>query len=105
MTLHEFLRVCNPKDYVGIWDIDGDPCRKNKSKKRFEERPAEQNYFKIENIPYGRIEYKLEKEVAGINHTAKGCLVRIYTKGRAKESIDRYDLANKIAEAIRRSHD
>lgn len=101
MTLHDFLSVCNPDDYVGIWDIDGNPTRKYMSKKRFEKQPTEQNYFKIKNIPYGRIEYKLEKEVLCINHTPKGFLVRIHTKGRARADLDRYDLASKIAKAIK----
>lgn len=101
MNLHEFLSVCDPNDYVGIWDIDGNPCREHKSKMRFEEQPTQQNYFKIKNIPYGRIAYKLEKEVHHINHTPKGYLVRICTKNRAKESLDRHDLAYKIAKAIK----
>ncbi len=28
MTLHEFLKCCDDADYVGIWDISGDPMQK-----------------------------------------------------------------------------
>lgn len=102
MNLHDFLHVCDPNAYVGIWDVDGNPCREHKSKRKFEEQPTEQNYFKIRNIPYGRIADKLEKEVCCINHTSKGFLVRIHTKDRAKKSLEQYDLADKIADAIKR---
>lgn len=102
MTLHEFLKCCDDADYVGIWDISGDLCRKHKSKKRFQKCPTQQRYFKIGNIPYGRIKCFLEKEIVMINHSDKGYLVRIHNKGEAKANLDRYDLARKIADEIKR---
>ena len=63
MTLHEFLKCCDDNDYVGIWDISSDICRKHKSRKRFQACPTQQQYFKIGNIPYGRIKHFLEKEI------------------------------------------
>lgn len=102
MTLKDFMQVCSPEDYIGIWDIDTPSTKKNKSKKRFEEQPSKQNYFKITNIPYGRIMYFLDKDIFHINHTEKGYLVRLYTKGKAKNHMDRYELARMIAAEIKR---
>lgn len=102
MTLYEFLKCCDDNDYVGIWDISSDICRKHKSRKRFQACPTQQQYFKIGNIPYGRIKHFLEKEILMINHCDKGYLVRIHNKGEAKENLDRYDLARKIADEIKR---
>ena len=87
MTLQEFLLVCSGDEYVGIWDISKS-LSDHKSRKRFEERPSEQSYFKIANIPYGRIRYFLNKEICGINHTEKGFLIRIHNKGEAEKHLD-----------------
>lgn len=101
MTLHEFLKVCCKDDYVGLYDMDTSPLDKYKSRKRFEVFPTEQSYFKIDNIPYGRIRYFLDKEICAINHTEKGYLVRIHTAGRATKSLEQMRLAREIAKAIK----
>ena len=101
MTLHEFLRVCSGDDYVGILDLDCPFDKKGKSSERFETYPTQQNYFKVKNIPYGRIRWILDKEVCGICHTEKGMFVRIHTAGKASNYLDRHELAQEIAKAIR----
>ena len=101
MTLHEFLIKCNKDDYVGIWDVSSHKDRKNQSRERFEQCPTKQSYFKIGNIPYGRIRYLLDKEVLCINHTEKGFLVRVFEPNKTEQSFNNSDLADKIARAIK----
>jgi len=96
------LQVCSKEDYIGIWNIDTPITKKNKSMKRFEVKPSEQNYFKIANIPYGRIMSFLDMDIFCIDHTKKGYMVRIYVKGKAKNHMDRFDLARMIAEEMKR---
>lgn len=96
MTLHEFLTVCNKEEYIGIWDISVVANNRKANRKNFGECPTEQNYFKIANIPYGRIMYLLHKEVFAINHTAKGFLVRVHNKGEAEKHLDMMALAREI---------
>lgn len=102
MKLHDFLKVCNENDYVGIWDISGNPSKKYKNRLRFEERPTEQSYFKIGNIPYGRIMYLLDKEICGISYTKKGYLIKLHNAGEARKHLDMYRLADEIAKSIKR---
>lgn len=100
MTLEEFLRVCGPNDYVGIWDISYPIDLSKKYRRKWEGRPAEQHYFKIKNIPYGELQYFLDKEICGINHTKRGYLVRIHNRGEAKKHLDEMRFAREIAKAI-----
>lgn len=102
MTLKDFLEVCNKKDYIGIWNISGNPLKEHKSRSRFEEQPTQQSYFKIENLPYGRIQYFLDYDVYCINHTEKGYLVRIGKKQEIHENYLMGQLAYKIAQDIKR---
>lgn len=105
MTLHEFLKSCNKDDYVGIWDVDypvTTESERRKHKRPFEGRPNQQQYFKIGNIPYGKVMYFLDKEILCINHTEKGFLVKIHTKGKASKSLDMMEQARYIAEEIAR---
>uniref|UniRef100_A0AAU8B614 Uncharacterized protein n=1 Tax=Dulem virus 39 TaxID=3145757 RepID=A0AAU8B614_9CAUD len=102
MTLHEFLQVCSQEDYIGLWNVDVSATKPNKSRKRFEEQPTEQSYFKIGNIPYGRICNYLDMDILAINHTTKGYLVRLHNQDKLRKELDNYYLANKIAKAIKR---
>ena len=77
MTLHEFLQHCSVNDYVGLYDMDTTDKTPRKSQYRFQIIPTPQTYFKIKNIPYGRIGRFLGYEVLSIHHTAKGYFVRI----------------------------
>lgn len=101
MTLKELLSVMCKEDYVGIWDISYPYRPERKHKRQFEGRPTPQNYYKIKNIPYGKVMYFLDKEVCGINHTAKGVLIRIHNKGEARKHLDMGRLAREIAREIK----
>ncbi len=101
MTLKELLSVMCKEDYVGIWDISYPINTKRKHKRQFEGQPTPQNYYKIKNIPYGKITYFLDKEVYAINHTEKGILIRIYNKGEAKKHLDMTYLAREIVREMK----
>lgn len=96
MTLKELLSVMHKEDYVGIWDISYPIRSERKHKRPFEGQPTPQSYYKIKNIPYGKIMYFLDKEVFGINYTDKGVLIRIYNKGEAEKHLDMSYLAREI---------
>lgn len=100
MTLHEFMKVCGNDDYIGIYNMDTPIGKKNPSRKRFEEMPTQQNYFRIGNIPYERIGRFLDYEVIHINHTEKGFLVRIGSLLHRQE-MDNRRMAREIARAIK----
>lgn len=102
MTVHEFLQVCRPDAYIGLWNMDVPVNSKYCSAKRFETRPTQQSYFKVGNIPYGRIGRYLDREVLTIDHTEKGFLVRFYDKRRQDERGRNSNLAGEIAKAIKR---
>lgn len=71
MTLKELLSVMCKEDYVGIWDISYPIRPEGKYKRQFEKQPTPQNYYKVKNIPYGKIMFFLDKEVCGVNHVEK----------------------------------
>ena len=102
MTLHEVLCRMSEQEYVGIWDISYPTSTNLKHRRRFEGQPTPQTYYKVGNIPYGKVRYFLDKEVIGINHTEKGILIRIHNKGEAGKHLDMSYLANEIAKAIKR---
>lgn len=103
MILGELLERLCPNDYIGIWDMEYPAStRSRKYKRPFEEMPTEQRYFKVKNIPYGRIQYFLKHDVYVINHTKKGLLVRIGRMDRTHESLERHQLAFEIAKEIKR---
>lgn len=99
MTLHEFLYVVSRNDYIGIYDMDTRPDQKYKSRDRFQILPTKQSYFKVANIPYGRIGRYLDYKVVGICHTEKGYLVRIMSE-RHRRNLDNWLLAREIAKEI-----
>ena len=66
-----------------------------------EGQPTPQNYYKVKNIPYGKIMYFLDKEVCAVNHTEKGSLIRIHNKGEARKHLDMGYLAREIAREIK----
>lgn len=101
MTLKELLSVMCKEDYVGIWDISYPINSGRKYRRPFEGQPTPQNYYKVKNIPYGKIMYFLDKEVCAVNHTEKGVLIRIHNKGEAKKHLDMYRLAREIAKEIK----
>lgn len=99
MTLLALLKVLNPDDYIGLWDISYPvEYRKNKP---FGECPTKQQYFKLKNMPYSRLRDKLDSDVYCINYTEKGLLIRIGRKDDVKKSLNNYDLARKIAEEMK----
>lgn len=102
MTLKELLSVMCKEDYVGIWDISYPIRPERKHKRQFEGQPTPQNYYKVKNIPYGKIMYFLDKEVCAVNHTEKGSLIRIHNKGEAGKHLDMICLAREIAREIKR---
>lgn len=98
MKLGELLEHLCPNDYIGIWDIEYPvSTRPRRYKRPFEERPTQQRYFKVKNIPFGRIQYFLKHDVYGICHTEKGLLVRIGKIDDTHESLSRHQLAYEIA--------
>lgn len=101
MTLKELLSVMCKEDYVGIWDISYPISSGRKYKRPFEGQPTPQNYYKIKNIPYGKIMYFLDKEVYAVNHVEKGILIRLHNKGEAKKHLDMTYLAREIAREIK----
>lgn len=96
MTLHEFLLICPRDNYVGLYDMDTRSDQEYKSRERFQILPTKQSYFKIGNIPYGRIRQYLDYKVVGICHTEKGFLVRIMSE-RYRKELDNWLLAREIA--------
>ena len=102
MTLQEFFKIANKDDYVGLYNMDTPFDKKYKSRKRFEEFPTQQTYFKIKNIPYGRICNFLDYEISSICHTNKGYLIRIHSQRKLKEYANQ-DLAREIAREIKKS--
>lgn len=100
MTLKEFLQVCSKNDYIGIWNIECSSLKEHKSRLLFEVQPTQQQYYKIGNIPYGRIMYLLDKDVYVVNHTQKGYLVRIGDKQKTHESVTQNHFAYEIAKMI-----
>lgn len=102
MKLLELLEHLCPDDYVGIWNIEYSvSTRSRKHPRPFEEQPTEQRYFKVKNIPYGRIQYFLNHDVYIINHTNKGLLIRIGRMDRTKESLFKHEMAYEIARALK----
>lgn len=101
MTLKELLSVMCKEDYVGIWDVSYPIGSERKHKRQFEGQPTPQNYYKVKNIPYGKIMYFLDKEVCAVNHTEKGILIRIHNKGEARKHLDMGYLAREIAREIK----
>ena len=101
MTLYDFLKVASKDDYVGLYNMDTPYDKKYKSRKRFEEMPTQQTYFKIKNIPYGRICNFLDYEISSICHTDKGYFVRIHSHRKLKE-LDNQDLVREIAKVIKK---
>lgn len=102
MTLYDFLTICGTNDYVGIYNMDT-PCnKKHKSRKRFEEFPTQQSYFKVDNIPFGRIRNFLDYDITHVNHTEKGYLIRITSKRKQKQ-FEYWEMAREIAKEIKRN--
>lgn len=95
MTLGEFLRVCSPGDFVGIYDMDTKFDQPRLKAERFQIIPTKQHYIKIGNLPYGRIARFLEYEVVHINHNEKGFFIRIHSQ-REKEEFKNWRLARSI---------
>lgn len=95
MTLGEFLRVCSPKDFVGIYDMGTKYDQLYKTAERFQIHPTKQHYMKIGNIPYGRIARFLEFDIVQINHNEKGFFIRIQSQ-REKEDYKNWRLARRI---------
>ena len=103
MKLYEFLKVCGREEYIGIWLIYPSADIKYNSKRPFGKRPTQQQYYKIGNIPYGKIANYLDYDVLGVNHTEKGYLVRIFRREELNQRVYINDIAYKVAEAIKRN--
>lgn len=91
MTLKDLLIVLSLDDYIGIWDTS----RKNG---RYSNRPSQQQYQKIGNIPWEKLRNVIDYDVLGVNHTEKGYLVRLYKKDELERSLNNYDLATKLCD-------
>lgn len=100
MKLINLLEVLCKEDFVGIWNMEYPVSTKRKYKRPFEEYPTQQKYFKVKNIPYGRIQYFMNYDVYAINHTSKGLLVRIGKMDKTHEELERRTLAYEIGKEI-----
>lgn len=101
MTLQDFLKVVPKDNYIGIYDMDTRSDQKYKSRARFQILPTRQSYFKVGNIPYGRIGRYLEYNIVGICHTEKGFLVRIMSNNH-KRDLNNWLLVREIAKEFGR---
>lgn len=92
MQLIDLLEKLAPNTLIGIWNIDD----------KREKCPTPQTYQKVQNIPWGKIRNVFDYEVLSIcvNEKGNGLFVRVHNKERLEQSLNNYDLARKIKEAV-----
>lgn len=92
MKLIDLLQALASDTLVGIWNIDDKRAK----------CPTPQAYQKAGNIPWRKIHNIVYFDVMSICVVEKngGLLIRVYSKERLNRSLDNYDLARKIKEAV-----
>lgn len=92
MKLIDLLQSLASDTLIGIWNIDD----------KREKCPTPQTYKKVQNIQWGKIRNIVDYDVLVIcvNEKNNGLFVRVYDKKRLEQSLNNYDLARKIKEAL-----
>ena len=92
MKLMDLLQTLASDTLVGIWNIDDKRAK----------CPTPQSYQKVGNIPWSKIHNIVDFEVMSICVVEKnaGLLIRVYSEERLDRSLNNYDLARKIKDAL-----
>lgn len=88
MKLIELLKTIPLDTLIGLWETDDKrSCC-----------PTPQQYQKVGNIPWNKLQNLSDLDVFGVivNGKNSGLLIKLYDKERLKQSLNNWDLANKI---------